>query len=102
MLGVDFPELLLICLVAIVVIGPKDLPKALHAAGKFTRKFRMIVADVQKSLDNVMQDAELEEITREANKAGGENLQFEIDKQIIEEERIIAQLDESSDDGLKK
>jgi sec-independent protein translocase protein TatB len=102
LLGVDFPELLLICLVAIVVIGPKDLPKALHAAGKFTRKFRMIVADVQKSLDNVMQDAELDEITREANKAGGENLQFEIDKQIIEEERIIAKLEESSDDSLKK
>ena len=44
-----------------------------------------IVENIQSSLDEVTREGELEEITREANKPGGENLQFEIDKQLSEE-----------------
>lgn len=79
--------MLLIMAVAIVVIGPKDLPRALYAAGKFVRKIKMFTGDIQKSLDKIMHEAELDEITREANKIGGANLQWEIEKQLAEEER---------------
>ncbi|MCK5555083.1 MAG: hypothetical protein KAI76_02505 [Alphaproteobacteria bacterium] len=68
--------------VAIVVIGPKDLPRVFYMAGKFIRKIKAIIADVQKSLDDVIKDGELDEITREANKLGGENMQFEIERQL--------------------
>lgn len=88
MFGVDLPEFLLILAVAVVVIGPRDLPHLLYSAGKMLRKFNKITSDIQKSLDEVMQEGELDDITREANKAGGDNLQFEIDRQLaIEEER---------------
>lgn len=79
--------MLLIVAVAIVVIGPKDLPRALYAAGKFTRKIKIFTGDIQRSLDKIMHEAELDEITREANKIGGPNLQFEIEKQLQEEEK---------------
>lgn len=79
--------MLLIVAVAIVVIGPKDLPRALYAAGKFTRKIKIFTGDIQRSLDKIMHEAELDEITREANKIGGANLQFEIEKQLQEEEK---------------
>ena len=85
MFGIGLPEFLVILAVAIVVIGPKDLPRALYAAGKLMRKFKVITADIQKSLDSVLQEGELDEITREANKPGGENLQFEIERQLTEE-----------------
>ena len=78
--------MVLIGAVAIVVIGPKDLPRALYAAGKFTRKIKILTRDIQKSIDSIMQEAELDEITREANKIGGANLQWEIEKQLAEEE----------------
>lgn len=77
--------MLVILAVAVVVIGPKDLPRALYAAGKIIRKIRMFTGDIQKSLDVIMRDEELSEITREANKIGGPNLQFEIEKQLQEE-----------------
>ena len=87
MFGVDWAELLVILAVAVVVIGPRDLPRALYAAGKFVRKIRIFTGDIQRSLDKIIHEEELNEITREANKAGGESLQFEIEKQLAEEER---------------
>lgn len=79
--------MLVILAVAVVVIGPKDLPRALYAAGKIIRKIRVFTSDIQKSLDSIMQDEELAEITREANKIGGPNLQLEIEKQLQEENK---------------
>lgn len=85
MFDVGWSEMLVILAVAVGVIGPKDLPRALYAAGKIIRKIKIFTGDIQKSLDRIIQDEELSEITREANKIGGSNLQFEIDQQIEEE-----------------
>lgn len=82
MFDVGWSEMLVILAVAIIVIGPKDLPRALYTAGKFIRKIKIFTGDIQKSLDGIMREEELNEITREANKVGGPNLQFEIDRQI--------------------
>lgn len=86
MFGVGLPEFLLIMAVAVVVIGPRDLPRALYTAGKMIRKLKAFSGDIQKSLDSVIQEGELEEITLAANKPGGDNLQFEIERQLVEEE----------------
>ncbi len=86
MFGIGLPEFLLIVAVAVVVIGPKDLPGVLYNAGKMMRKVKKLSYDVQKSIEEVMAEGELEEITREANAPGGENLQFEIDRQISKEQ----------------
>lgn len=87
MFGIGGPEFLLIVAVAIVVIGPKDLPRALYAAGKFMRKFKRMASEVQKTVDDVMKDEELDDIIREANKPGGKSLQAEIEKQIQAEDK---------------
>lgn len=82
MFGIGLPEFLVILIVAIVVIGPKDLPRALYNAGKLVRKFRRLTADIQKSLDSVLHEGELDDIIQEANKPGGANLQQKIEAQI--------------------
>lgn len=81
MFDIGWSELLIIAIVAVVVIGPKDLPRAMHTAGKFVRKFKVFANDMQRSLDKIMHEEEMNEIIREANKAGGDNLQHEIDRQ---------------------
>lgn len=81
MFDIGWSELLIIAIVAVVVIGPKDLPRAMHTAGKFVRKFKVFAGDMQRSLDKIMHEEEMNEIIREANKAGGDNLQHEIDRQ---------------------
>ncbi len=87
MFGVDFTELLVVVAVAIIAIGPKDLPGALYTAGKFVRKFRSIAHEVHKSIDSVMQEGELDEIVRTANKPGGENLQEKVEQQVQIEDK---------------
>ena len=87
MFGIGLPEFLIILVVAVVVIGPKDLPRALYAAGKLLRKFRLLTADIQKSIDAIMHEGELDDIVEQANKPGGENMQQEIEKQLQAEVR---------------
>jgi sec-independent protein translocase protein TatB len=86
---ISWSEMLLIAAVSVVVIGPKDLPRALHAAGKFIRKIKVFSSDIQKSLDKIMQEGELEEITRSANKAGGPHVQRTVERQLAKEKAQI-------------
>ena len=87
MFGIGWSEMLVILAVAVMVIGPKDLPRVLYSAGKVFRKIRVFTADIQRSIDGILHEEEINEITREANKPGGDNLQFEIDRQ-VEAERL--------------
>lgn len=85
MFDVSWSEMLLIVVVAVVAIGPKDLPHALHSAGKLIRKMKLITSDIQKSLEKVMLEGELDEITRAANRAGGDNVQMMVERQLQKE-----------------
>jgi sec-independent protein translocase protein TatB len=88
---VSWSEVLLIGAVSVVVIGPKDLPRALHAAGVIIRKIKVFSNDIQKSLDKILQEAELDEITRAANRPGAENIQRLVEEQHqLEENRRVA------------
>ncbi len=62
-------ELLLIGVVALVVIGPKDLPKALRVAGFWVRKARTLSREFQSSVEQMMREAELDEMRQELKKA---------------------------------
>ena len=87
MFGIAWTELLVILAIALLVIGPKDLPRVLYSIGKFSKKIKIFTGDIQKSLEGIMQDEELADIVREANKAGGDNLSFELERQAAEEAR---------------
>ena len=52
-------ELALIAVVALVVIGPKDLPRVLKTVGKWVRKARAIAREFQGSLEQMVNEAEL-------------------------------------------
>jgi len=66
---IGWPELMLIGLVALVVIGPKDLPRALRTAGFWVRKARTLSREFQNSIDQMIREAELDEVHQEMKKA---------------------------------
>src|SRR6266849_8932765 len=70
-------ELLLIGVVALVVIGPKDLPKALRVAGFWVRKARTLSREFQSSVEQMVREAELDEMRQELKKASEINLDNE-------------------------
>lgn len=57
-------ELLLVVIVAIVVIGPKDLPMALRTAGRWIGKIRRVSNHFRSGLETMIREAELEEMER--------------------------------------
>lgn len=64
MLDIGSPELLLIAIVAIVVIGPKDLPKAMRVVGYWVGKARGTMRQFRSGFDAMVREAELAEMEK--------------------------------------
>jgi sec-independent protein translocase protein TatB len=70
-------EILLIGTVALVFIGPKDLPKAMRVAGYWVRKARTLSREFQSSIDQMIREAELDEMRQDLKKVA----EFDLDKE---------------------
>ena len=57
-------ELLLVALVALVVIGPKDLPRAMRFVGQWVAKARGVARHFRSGIDEMIRQAELEEMEK--------------------------------------
>ncbi len=66
MLDFSWQELAVTGVVALVVLGPKELPGLMHTAGKFVRQARLIAHDFRMSFDAMAEEVELEETKRKA------------------------------------
>ncbi|HVL30131.1 MAG TPA: Sec-independent protein translocase protein TatB [Sphingomicrobium sp.] len=65
MFGVDTSELLLIAVVALVFIGPKDLPRAMRAVGRWVGKVRGMARHFNSGIEAMVREAELEEMEKQ-------------------------------------
>ena len=63
--GIGYTEMFLIAVVAIVVIGPKDLPRVLRAFGKTMAKVRGMAREFQGHLDGAIREAGLEDVKKD-------------------------------------
>lgn len=57
-------ELLVVALVALVVIGPKDLPRVMRTVGQWVARARGMARHFRSGLDTMMREAELEEMEK--------------------------------------
>jgi sec-independent protein translocase protein TatB len=89
MFDVGPTELLLIVVVAVIVIGPKDLPLALRTAGKWIGKMRKISGHFRAGLDGMIREAEMEELEAKW-KAQNEKIMREHPEGVVEAERTGA------------
>ncbi len=63
--GIGYTELLVIAIVAIIVIGPKDLPRVLRALGRMTAKLRAMAREFQGHVDAAMRETGFDEVKRD-------------------------------------
>ena len=64
MFGIDSSELAIIALVALLVIGPKDLPRVMRQVGGWIAKGRAMTRHVRAGFDTMMREAEIEEMQK--------------------------------------
>lgn len=69
MFDIAWSELLVIGAVALVVIGPKDLPKVLKTIGQIVAKARGMAREFQGGLDDMIRESELDELRKTVAKA---------------------------------
>jgi sec-independent protein translocase protein TatB len=65
MFDIGWSELVVIAIVALVVIGPKDLPQAFRVAGQWMAKARLMALEFQSHIDEMMRQADVDEMKRE-------------------------------------
>lgn len=81
MLGFSFAELILVLLVAIIFIKPKDLPEIAHFFGKLYYKARKLIDDVKIQLKSVEKELGLDELKHEINRGiAEEKIKIESEK----------------------
>ncbi len=64
MFGVDTSELLIVAVLALLFIGPKDLPRAMMMVGRWIGKVRGYARHFTAGIENVVREAELEEMEK--------------------------------------
>lgn len=64
MLDVGWSELLLIGVVALIVVGPKDLPHLFHSLGRFTAKARSMAREFTSAMEDAARNSGIEDATK--------------------------------------
>jgi sec-independent protein translocase protein TatB len=90
MFDIGWTEMLVIAIVMIVVVGPKDLPKMLRTFGKMTTKMRSMAGDFQKQFNEALKEAELDDVKKSVDALRSMNPANEIKKQLNPFEKAAA------------
>lgn len=75
MFGIDSPELLVIAVVALVVIGPKELPGMLRSWGKWMAQMRGMASEFRGHVDEMVRQADLDDVKKQLTASPGLDLQ---------------------------
>src|SRR5690349_23020783 len=67
MFDISWTEFLLIGVVALIVIGPKELPAVMRSLGQWTRKIRSMAADFQNQFHEAMREAEMADLKQQVD-----------------------------------
>lgn len=82
MFDLSWTEILVIMVVALIFIGPKDLPDALRTIGKWTAKARGMAQEFRNHVDDVIRESELNKVREEVEKIQNVDIGREIEKTV--------------------
>jgi len=83
MFDIGWDELLLIALVALVVIGPKELPSVLRTLGAWVAKARNLAGEFRSHVDEMLREAQVDEMKREFETMAAPPEMKEIEDQLM-------------------
>ncbi len=98
MLDVGWSVMAVILMVALIVIGPKDLPRVARTVGKWTAKARGMAREFQRSLDDMAREAELQDIKAEMDKLSRTDVRHRIEETIDPDRSLRRGLEPPKDD----
>jgi sec-independent protein translocase protein TatB len=83
MLDIGMMELFVIGALALIVVGPKDLPSLLRTVGQYVGKARGMARDFQRTMEDAAREADLDDVA-DVVKSGGRLNKLPFDNQIVD------------------
>lgn len=93
MFDLSWTELLLIAVVAVVFIGPKELPGALRTVGRFAAKARSMAREFQSNVDEMIRESELDEVRKQVQRVQSGEYARELERSIDPKGEIATALE---------
>jgi len=95
-----FAEMLVLVLLAIIVVGPKDLPKLMRSVGQFMAKIRAMGQEFKDAFDDMGAEEEMAELRREIEELKGMGKLSNLSDEAFEED--MRALDEEIRDSTER
>jgi Sec-independent protein translocase protein TatA len=99
MLDFAWSEFLVVIIVAVIVIGPKQLPEVLYGLGRIARRLQYMKFGLSKQFEDFMEQADLNEIRNFKKTSFDMALHQGIEEEEVEEERKLANSSTVPQDG---
>lgn len=88
MFDIGWPEFLVILVVALLVVGPRDLPGALRQVGRWVRSARKMAREFQRHVDDAMREAELDDLKKGIDATRSLNVKRQIEKLVDPDDEL--------------
>ena len=95
MFDIGWTEILIIAVVAIIVVGPKDLPRMLRSLGRYAGQLRRTAGEFRSQFDDAVRESELDELRSTLSEASDLNPINQIKDSVTES---MAPLKETAED----
>src|SRR3990170_6346975 len=92
MFDIGWSEMAIIAFVALIVIGPKDLPRTMKAVAHWMRKARSLTREFQSGIDDMVREAELEDARKALDDTRRGNLQRTISNAIDPDDELAGEV----------
>lgn len=90
--GIGSAELLMIAIIALIVVGPKDLPKLLRTLGKYVGKVKSMARDFQGHIEDAARETGVDDLKTDFADAGD----FDLDEDFKKQEAELSKVFETS------
>ena len=111
MFDIGWSEMAVVALIALLVIGPKELPNTLRMVGRWTRKARSLTREFRSGFDEMIREAELEDVRKTVESAKSSTIEKSVkdaidptgwvDKSLKDVDKV-AKADPPADDSSSK
>ena len=82
MFDIGWPELIIIAVVTIVLVGPQELPSVLKTCTRAVRRMRKMIFDFQSGFDDLAREAELDEVRENLSAVPYKNILNKVDEEL--------------------
>lgn len=101
MFDLGWGEMAVIALVAIIILGPKELPHALKTLGRAVRKVREVSREFQGHIDEMVREAELDDVRKQLEDVKGKGITKALQEQVDPKGEFDIRLDPTESDKPK-